>query len=143
MAIRRKRGDTKVGTIEKKYGVKFGVRGDMRLDTLLRRTGASSLSKVVKLAKRGHLEPWRSAERAACRRRGLPHVGGSGAPDCDGGEHVVEVKEQRRQVSERQVREVAAKPWAQGKRLEMVSSSGFTRGAVSAARSLGVVLRKK
>jgi hypothetical protein len=47
--IRRKRGDTLVGTLRKTYGSDFapGVRSDMRLDTLRDRTG-SSLSKIIK-----------------------------------------------------------------------------------------------
>jgi hypothetical protein len=47
--IRRKRGDTLVGTLRKTYGEDFalGVRSDMRLDTLRDRMGGS-LSKIVK-----------------------------------------------------------------------------------------------
>jgi hypothetical protein len=47
--IRRKRGDTLVGTLRKTYGPDFapGVRSDMRLDTLRDRMGAS-LSKILK-----------------------------------------------------------------------------------------------
>ena len=49
-AIRRKRGDTLVGTLRDEYGPNFapGVRSDMRLDTLLDRTGAASLSDFLK-----------------------------------------------------------------------------------------------
>lgn len=48
--IRRKRGDTQVGTLRDTYGEDFaqGVRSDMRLDTLLRREGADSLSDLLK-----------------------------------------------------------------------------------------------
>lgn len=46
--LREKRGDTKVSTIEKQYGVDFGVRGDMHLDTLLDQKGAKSLSELIK-----------------------------------------------------------------------------------------------
>jgi hypothetical protein len=48
--IRRKRGDTLVGTLRKTYGPDFapGVRSDMRLDTLRERKGGASLSKIVK-----------------------------------------------------------------------------------------------
>lgn len=46
--LRRKRGDTDVGTIEEKYGRDFGVRSDMHLGTLLRRQGARSLSDLLK-----------------------------------------------------------------------------------------------
>ena len=45
--LRRKRGDTLVGTIEDQYGRDFGVRRDMRLDTLLEREGASSLNDLI------------------------------------------------------------------------------------------------
>ncbi|WP_316395715.1 hypothetical protein [Bradyrhizobium sp. 33ap4] len=48
--IRRKRGDTLIGTLRKTYGADFapGVRSDMRLDTLRDRMGGASLSKIVK-----------------------------------------------------------------------------------------------
>jgi hypothetical protein len=48
--IRRKRGDTLVGTLRKIYGPDFapGVRNDMRLDTLRKRTGGESLSRILK-----------------------------------------------------------------------------------------------
>ena len=47
--IRQKRGDTLVGTLRKTYGPNFapGVRADMRLDTLRKRSGGESLSKIV------------------------------------------------------------------------------------------------
>jgi hypothetical protein len=48
--IRRKRGDTLVGTLRDEYGPNFApeVRSDMRLDTLLDRTGAASLSDFLR-----------------------------------------------------------------------------------------------
>ena len=48
--IRRKRGDTLVGTLRKTYGPDFapGVRSDMRLDTLRERMGGASLSQIIK-----------------------------------------------------------------------------------------------
>lgn len=46
--LREKRGDTNVGTIEKQYGKDFGVRSDMHLDTLLKKEGVDSLSKLIK-----------------------------------------------------------------------------------------------
>jgi hypothetical protein len=48
--IRHKRGDTLVGTLRKTYGPDFapGVRSDTRLDTLRKRVGAESLSKLLK-----------------------------------------------------------------------------------------------
>lgn len=48
--IHKKRGDTLVGTIEKQYGVDLGHRSDKRLSTVLKETGASSLSKLLKMA---------------------------------------------------------------------------------------------
>lgn len=48
--IRQKRGDTLVRTLRNIYGPGFapGARSDMRLDTLRRRVGYTSLSKLVK-----------------------------------------------------------------------------------------------
>lgn len=46
--IRQKRGDTRMGSIEKEYGRDFGVRSDMRLSTFLERNGYASLSEAVK-----------------------------------------------------------------------------------------------
>jgi hypothetical protein len=48
--IRRKNGATRVGTLRETYGDDFaaGVRSDMKLDTLLERTGAKSLTELVK-----------------------------------------------------------------------------------------------
>ncbi len=48
--IRHKNGNTRVDTLRETYGENFapGVRGDMHLDTLLDRTGAKSLSELVK-----------------------------------------------------------------------------------------------
>jgi len=48
--IRRKRGDTLVGTLREEYGPTFasGVRSDMRLDTLLEQSGADSLSDYLR-----------------------------------------------------------------------------------------------
>jgi hypothetical protein len=47
--IRQKRGDTLVSTLRKTYGDDFapGVRGDMRLNTLRKRSGGESLSKIL------------------------------------------------------------------------------------------------
>jgi hypothetical protein len=45
--LREKRGDTHVGTIEQMYDRDFGVRSDMRLDTLLQREGAKSLNDLI------------------------------------------------------------------------------------------------
>jgi len=48
--IRRKRSDTLVGTLRKEYGDNFapGVRSDATLGTVLDRTGADSLSDLLK-----------------------------------------------------------------------------------------------
>ena len=48
--IRQKNGATRVGTLRETYGDTFaeGFRSDMKLDTLLERTGAPSLSQLLK-----------------------------------------------------------------------------------------------
>lgn len=46
--FRRKRTDTKIGTIEKKYGRDFGVRSDKKLGSYLREKGYSSLSELLR-----------------------------------------------------------------------------------------------
>jgi hypothetical protein len=48
--IRHKNGATRIGTLRETYGDGFasGVRSDMKLDTLLGRTGAKSLSQLLK-----------------------------------------------------------------------------------------------
>jgi hypothetical protein len=45
--LRDKRDDTHVATIERQYGRDFGVRGDMQLGTLLKRTGHASLNDLI------------------------------------------------------------------------------------------------
>lgn len=45
--IRRKRSDTLVKSIEKKYNVDLGVRSDMKLETLLKKKGLPSMTKVI------------------------------------------------------------------------------------------------
>ncbi|MDQ3694752.1 MAG: hypothetical protein M3464_14165 [Chloroflexota bacterium] len=45
---RRKRSDTHVGTIERQYGVDFGVRSDMHLGTLLKRRSSDWLSDLLR-----------------------------------------------------------------------------------------------
>jgi hypothetical protein len=49
-SIRRKRGDTLVGTLRGEYGPDFAeeVRRDMRLDTLLEQADASSLNEYLR-----------------------------------------------------------------------------------------------
>ncbi len=50
--IMRKRTDTKLGSVEKKYGVDFGVRSDKKLGQFLRENGFPSLSKALENAKK-------------------------------------------------------------------------------------------
>lgn len=49
-SIRRKRGDTLVGTLRNEYGPDFaqGVRSDKRLDSVLEEAGVSSLSEYLR-----------------------------------------------------------------------------------------------
>jgi hypothetical protein len=48
--FRKKRVDTKMGTIEKKYGKDFGVRSDATLGNYLRKKGFKSLSALIRNA---------------------------------------------------------------------------------------------
>jgi len=43
-----KRYDTKIGSIEKQYGVNLGVRSDTKLGNYLKDKGYSSLSEMLK-----------------------------------------------------------------------------------------------
>ena len=45
--LRQKRSDTHIETIEEKYGVDFGVRGDMHLGTLLEQKNVESLNDLL------------------------------------------------------------------------------------------------
>lgn len=45
--LREKRGDTHIGTIEKKYGLDLGVRSDMQLDTYLEEHNIVSLNDLI------------------------------------------------------------------------------------------------
>ena len=47
-AVSKKKSDTHIGTIEKKYGKDYGVRSDLHLGTYLRKNGYSSLSALLK-----------------------------------------------------------------------------------------------
>jgi len=40
--------DTKISTIEKKYGVEFGVRSDTKLGNFLEQRGYKSLAEMLK-----------------------------------------------------------------------------------------------
>ena len=42
------RSDTKVETIERKYGIDLGVRSDMKLGNYLQKKGYPSLSKMLR-----------------------------------------------------------------------------------------------
>ena len=46
--FRKKREDTKIGTIEKKYGKDFGVRSDKKLGNYLNDKGYKSLGELLK-----------------------------------------------------------------------------------------------
>ncbi|MEK7101686.1 MAG: hypothetical protein AAB882_00840 [Patescibacteria group bacterium] len=50
--IHKKRGDTLVKTIEKKYGVDLGYRSDAQLHTILKQEGLPSLSKLLKMTQK-------------------------------------------------------------------------------------------
>ena len=45
-----KRFDTKVGTIEKKYGIDLGVRSDKKLGEFLKERGYKSLADMLRTA---------------------------------------------------------------------------------------------
>ncbi len=49
--IRKKRSDTKIKTIERKYGKDLKVRSDMKLGTFLKENGYRSLSEMLKFKK--------------------------------------------------------------------------------------------
>ena len=51
-AMRKKRGDTLVKTIEKKYGVDLEYRSDAQLHTVLKKEGVPSLSKLLKMTRK-------------------------------------------------------------------------------------------
>ena len=50
--LHKKRGDTLVKTIEKKYGVDLDYRSDAQLHTVLKKEGLPSLSKLLKMTQR-------------------------------------------------------------------------------------------
>lgn len=143
MAFRRKRGDTKVGTIERTYNIDLGVRADAKLSTVLKKFGAASVTELVRLVRAGQVQPWQNAERRTCRNLNLEHVGGPGAPDCTDGESiVVDVKHQERDVSLSQLADISRKPWARGKKLLVVATNGgFTEEATEFAVERGIELK--
>lgn len=46
--LRRKRSDTKIGTVERRYDRDFGVRSDKKLGNYLKEQGFPSLSKLLR-----------------------------------------------------------------------------------------------
>ncbi len=50
--LRRKRGDTLVGTIEEQYHADLGVRSDMKLETLRRNLGEDEIAKIIRKGRR-------------------------------------------------------------------------------------------
>lgn len=46
--LRDTRDDKKVGTLEKQYKRDFGVRNDMQVGTLLKKTGIESVNDLMK-----------------------------------------------------------------------------------------------
>lgn len=50
--LRRKRGDTHIGSIESEYGVDLGVRSDMHLETYRQETGLDSIKDIVDHARK-------------------------------------------------------------------------------------------
>ncbi len=50
--ISKKRGDTLVRTIEKKYGVDLKYRSDAQLHTVLKEEGLQYLSKLLKMTQK-------------------------------------------------------------------------------------------
>jgi hypothetical protein len=49
---RKKRSDTLVKTIEKKYGLDLGYRSDAQLHTILKNSGVPSLSKLLEVTRK-------------------------------------------------------------------------------------------
>lgn len=45
--LRAKRGDTKIDTIEHRYGIDLKVRSDMRWDTYKEQTGVKSINDLI------------------------------------------------------------------------------------------------
>ena len=45
--LRRKRGDTHVGSIEREYDIDLGVRSDMHLETYRQHSGLDSIKDIV------------------------------------------------------------------------------------------------
>lgn len=45
--LRQKRGDTHIGTVEKKYDINLNVRSDMHLNTYLKENNINSLNDLI------------------------------------------------------------------------------------------------
>ncbi len=54
---RRRRGDLRVGRLEKEFGLDFGVRSDMRLSTLRDRLGERELQRLLAAADAAEVAP--------------------------------------------------------------------------------------
>lgn len=50
--LRRKRGDTHIGSIGREYDVDLGVRSDMHLETYRQQTGLDSVKDIVDRARK-------------------------------------------------------------------------------------------
>lgn len=46
--LRKIRSDTQMGTLEKRYGVDFGVRGDMKWGSFKEHAGVDSVKEAIK-----------------------------------------------------------------------------------------------
>lgn len=86
---------------------------------------------------------WQHEEREACSLFNAEHVGGAGRPDCIGTDYIVEVKHHRGRVHMGIVRDTIMKEWSEGVQLKIVSTSGFTEGAIVHAENEGVELFHK
>lgn len=86
---------------------------------------------------------WQHEEREACSLFNAEHIGGAGRPDCIGTDYVVEVKHHRGRVHMGIVRNTIMKEWSEGVQLKIVSTSGFTEGAIAHAENEGVELFQK
>lgn len=51
--LRRMRADTLVATIEDTYGVNFGVRSDVKLETLREKFGEDEIAELVQKSRTG------------------------------------------------------------------------------------------
>ncbi len=50
--FQKKRGDTRIGKIEKEYNVNFGARSDKKLENYLKDEGLPSLGKALERARK-------------------------------------------------------------------------------------------